>query len=271
VDDLRLALQLADLSDERTLTAFKAATTRPTVKADGSFVSQVDLNVEAALREAITQQRPDDVILGEELGKAEGYNDRVWTIDPIDHTNNFVRGIPVFATLISLIVAGQVEVGVVSSPAIRLRWWAQRGHGAHRSGRRDSLRVSTTRDLADAYISFAALHEWARRDKVDELVHLTRRVRFTYGSGGFLAHMLVAEGRLDASLDPWGHIWDLAPIQVIVEEAGGRFTDLVGMNHSAGGCAIVTNGLLHDSILNGLTRPPESRSEGQSRSTGIGR
>jgi histidinol-phosphatase len=195
--------------------------------------------------------RPADGVLGEETAAAGG-GARRWVIDPIDHTNNFVRGIPTFATLIALLVDGVADVGVVTAPALQRRWWARRGQGAFTDGDRP-LRVSTVDDVSEAYLSYAAAHVWQQRGQLDGLLDLTRRTRFVVGSGGFSAHMLVAEGLLEGSLDPWGQLWDLAPIQVIVEEAGGILTDTAGRPRSDGGCAVVTNAVLHDEILATLT------------------
>jgi len=216
-------------------------------KADGSLVSTVDIVVERKLRDELVRERPADAVRGEEetdFGTAV----RSWLIDPIDHTNNFVRGIPMFATLLALRVDERTELGVVSAPALGRRWWARHGRGAF-TAPATALRVSLVDCLADAYVSFAALHVWAERGRVGGILDVAKRCRFSYGSGGFWAHMLVAEGRLEASLDPWGQIWDVAPIQLIVAEAGGRVTDLAGVERIDGGCAVVTNGLLHDEIL----------------------
>ena len=218
------------------------------------------LEVERSIRAELTVHRPDDGFLGEETppsdgGPADGGRRR-WVVDPIDYTNNFVRGIPAFATLIALMADGVVEVGVVSAPALGRRWWARRGHGAFADdGRR--LRVSAVADLADAYLSYAAVHRWQERGRLDGILELSRRARFVYGSGGFWAHMQVAEGLLEASLDPWGKVWDLAAIQVIVEEAGGSLTDTSGVARVDGGCAVVTNGALHATVLSTLMAEPE--------------
>jgi histidinol-phosphatase len=256
VDDLTLALVLADLADRETLASFNTADVAIWTKRDGSLVSDTDVRVEAALCARLRQERPGDAVLGEEGGAhASTVSERCWIIDPIDHTNNFVRGIPVFATLIALRVAGEITVGVVSAPGLGRRWWAQRGHGAH-SDTGGPLRTSGVDDPTEAHISFAALDVWADRGCLPGVLALARRSRFVFGSGGFWAHMLVAEGRLEASLDPWGELWDIAAVQVIVEEAGGRLTDVVGVARPDGGCAVVTNGLLHPAVLATLTGAP---------------
>ncbi|HEU5160970.1 MAG TPA: inositol monophosphatase family protein [Streptosporangiaceae bacterium] len=251
MSDLALALRLADLADGRTAAAFGTGRVAASSKADGSLVSAVDVEVERSLRAEVRRHRPDDGFLGEETPPSAGGR-RQWVVDPIDHTNNFVRGIPTFATLIALMADGVAEVGVVSAPALGRRWWARRGEGAFTDDGRP-LRVSTVADIAEAYLSFGGVHVWQRRGLLDGIIDLSRRARFVVGSGGFSAHMQVAEGLLEASLDPWGKIWDLAPIQVIVEEAGGALTDTSGVARADGGCAVVTNGVLHDAVLSALT------------------
>lgn len=260
MDDLELALRLADIADAHTMRAFRAGAVAAWPKADGSLVSAVDMAVERQLRAELSRHRGSDAVVGEEEA-GTGSGNRRWLLDPIDHTNNFARGIPVFGTLIALEIDGAVDgaggVGVVSAPALGRRWWAAAGAGAFTDGG-TRLVVSPVADLSEAYLSFAALHVWDRRGKVRALVELAGRCRFTYGSGGFWAHMLVAEGKLEASLDPWGQLWDVAPVRVIVTEAGGRVTDVDGVPRTDGGSAVVTNGLLHQEIIDTL-RPKEGR------------
>lgn len=219
-------------------------------KADRSPVSAADLETERALHELLREHRPDDGVLGEELAETPG-GTRRWILDPVDHTDNYVRGVDVFATLISLEENGRTTVGVVSAPALGRRWWAARGQGAHArsDGAATPIRVSSVADLAGAHISYASLRRWDDRGLVPGILRISRAARYEFGSGCFWAQMLVAEGRCDASLDPWGKVWDNAASQVIVEEAGGRFTDLRGEPRIDQDCAIVTNGLLHEKIL----------------------
>ncbi len=248
MDDLALALVLADRADEITMDFFRRDDLEIRTKPDSSHVTEADLAAERALRELLRDHRPDDGVVGEEFDETPG-DGRRWIIDPIDQTNNYTRGIEVFATLIGLESAGEITVGVVSSPAMGRRWWAARGQGAFSSepGRTRRLQVSAVDDLAEAHVSFAALERWDGR--VPALTEVCGSARYTFGSGGFWAQMLVAEGRCDAALDPWGKVWDNAPIQVIAEEAGGRFTDLAGEPRIDQDCAIVTNGVLHEEIL----------------------
>jgi histidinol-phosphatase len=193
-------------------------------------------------------------VVGEEYGSSEaGAFRRRWIIDPIDGTKNYVRGIPVWATLLALEEGAEVTVAVVSAPALGRRWWASRGAGAFvRDGLSDAerrLHVSAVRELADAQLSFAGLEDWAELGRVDAVLALTDRCWRTRSFGDFWAYMLVAEGALDVALDPVVSLWDLAAPQVIVEEAGGRFSDLGGVRRPDGGDAIATNGLVHEAAL----------------------
>lgn len=252
MDDLALALTMADRADEITMRHFRRTGLDVQTKPDRSVVSAADTETERALRGLIAGHRASDAFVGEEFGDGGGSGAaRRWIVDPVDFTSNYVRGIPVFATLIGLEEAGEVTVGVVSAPALGRRWWAARGRLAYADGR--PIRVSAVADLADAHISYAALHRWAARDKAGQIVDIAGRARSDFSPGSFWAQMLVAEGRLDAALAPWGKIWDLAAGKIIIEEAGGRFTDLDGSPRIDQECAIATNGLLHDEILALLT------------------
>ncbi len=251
MDDLALALALADRADEITMDYFRRDDLDVRTKPDRSHVTEADLAAERALREILRDRVPSDGVIGEEFDETPG-GGRRWIIDPIDHTNNYTRGIEVFATLIGLEVHGEITVGVVSSPAMGRRWWASRGDGAYVSeaGRTRRLAVSAVDDLAEAHVSFAALERWG--DLIPDVAEICGAAHYTFGSGGFWAQMLVAEGRCDAALDPWGKLWDNAAIQMIVEEAGGRFTDLADEPRIDQDCAIVTNGVLHEEILTRL-------------------
>lgn len=252
MDDLSLALSLATVADELTLSGFRQEAVTASEKPDGSLVTAVDLAVESALKAELRAARPGDAVLGEETAGTVT-SGRTWVIDPLDHTVNFVRRLPEFATLIALLVDAKPYLGVVSAPALGRRWWAERGHGAFADGGAP-LRVSGVADVAEAYLSFAALPRWQAQGRLSGLLDLAARAKFTTGSGGFWAQMMVAEGRLDVCLDPWGELWDLAPIQVVVEEAGGRLTDVAGAARPDHGCAIVTNGILHEETLAALNR-----------------
>ena len=221
-------------------------------KADGSPVTEADRAVERELRARLAAARPEDGVIGEEYG-AEGGGERRWLLDPIDGTRNFVRGIPVFATLIALEVAGRIEVGVVSAPALGARWWAARGGGAHASGRR--VRVSQVASLDQAQLAYDSVPGFAVRGLEERFLGLARRCGRTRGFGDFWSHVLVAEGCVEVAVEPEVSPWDLAPLIVIVEEAGGRFTDLDGRARIDGGSAVASNGILHDVVLDALRQP----------------
>jgi histidinol-phosphatase len=221
-------------------------------KADGSPVTEADRTVERELRARLAAARPEDGVTGEEYGTAGG-GDRRWLLDPIDGTRNFVRGIPVFATLIALEVAGRIEVGVVSAPALGSRWWAARGGGAHASGRR--VRVSEVASLEQAQLAYDSVPGFAVRGLEERFLELARRCARSRGFGDFWSHVLVAEGCVEVAVEPEVSPWDLAPLIVIVEEAGGRFTDLMGRPRIDGGSAVASNGILHDVVLDALRNP----------------
>ena len=238
VADLELALRLADQADAITLPRFRALDLVVQTKPDRSPVTEADLAVEAELRAVLGSERPDDAVLGEEEGE-RGSGPRRWIVDPIDGTRNYLRGIPVWATLVALEEGGVVTTGVVSAPALGRRWWAGRGAGAFADG--EPIRVSDVLRVEDAAVSFGL-------DR--PLPPLADRAWHVRGFGDFWAHMLVAEGALDGAIDAVGvSLWDLAAVQVIVEEAGGRFSDFAGASRADGGSAVSSNGLLHEELL----------------------
>ena len=241
--DLDLALTLADMADAITTRAFRREDLVVDTKPDMTPVTEADRSVEQALRDELNRARPDDGIVGEEFGNRAGAGTRRWIIDPIDGTKNFVRNVPVWATLIAL----EGEVGVVSAPALGRRWWAARGLGAFAGG--EPIRVSKVDRLEDAQLSYGSLNGWEDQGGVERLIDLTRQCWRSRGFGDFWSHMLVAEGACEIGLDPIVDVWDLAALQVIVEEAGGVFTDLTGAARADGGSAISSNGLVHDAAL----------------------
>jgi histidinol-phosphatase len=249
--ELALAHELADAADAITLDRFRAVALRVERKPDLTPVSDADLAVEDAVRALLASRRPGDAVLGEEHGST-GTGPRQWVVDPVDGTKSFVRGVPVWATLVALQVEGSVDVGVVSAPALGRRWWAARGLGAH-AGRssRDArrLQVSGVSALADASLSYSSLSGWEVQGRLGGLLGLTRSVWRTRAYGDFWSHVLVAEGAVDVSCEPEVSLWDLAPLQVVVEEAGGRLTDLSGAARPDGGSVVCTNGALHDEVL----------------------
>nr|WP_237683460.1 inositol monophosphatase family protein [Nocardiopsis sinuspersici] len=245
---------MADAADRITLGGIGKADLEVREKPDSSLVTGVDIAVEQALLKLIDIKRPGDTVISEEMRHPhEGVRSgRCWIIDPLDHTSNYIRGIPVYGTLIALEDDGEPVVGMVSAPGIRSRWWAHTGRGAYANG--DPIHVSRVSELSDAYLTIAAPHRWDDAGLLPSLMDLTRRCRHLYGSGGFWGHMLVAEGRLDISLDPWGMPWDLAAVATIVSEAGGRFSDLNGKYSIDNQAAVLTNGILHETVLGFLGR-----------------
>ena len=221
-------------------------------KPDLTPVSEADRATEQGLRARIEAERPNDGVVGEEFGETEGSGGRRWILDPIDGTKSFVRGIPAWGTLIALEQDGEMVVGVVSAPALRRRWWASRGMGAFADGER--IRVSRVGALDDALLCFTSLTAFEEHRMGDAFRSLAARCWEARGFGDCWAHVLVAEGSADLAVEPVMNLWDNAAVQVIVEEAGGRFTDLEGRPRSDGGNAVTTNGLLHDEVLAVLAR-----------------
>ena len=247
--DLRLALELADAADAITLEHFQSATLAVRTKIDMSPVSEADEAVERALRERLERERPNDGIVGEEFGTT-GNAARQWVIDPIDATANYVRGIPVYGTLIALVENGTVTAGVISSPAMNRRWWAARGEGAFCNDR--PMHVSKIDAIENAHIAYASAKDWEKYGLGDRFLALMRRCTRARGFGDFWMHMLVAEGAIEIACEPQVAPWDMAAVQIIVEEAGGRFSDLHGHARFDGGSGVSTNGALHDEVLEAL-------------------
>jgi histidinol-phosphatase len=250
--DLGLALQMADAADAVTVPRFRSAGLLVETKPDRSPVSEVDRAAEQAMRALLARERPADGVLGEEFG-ADPVGERRWVLDPIDGTINYLRGIPVWGTLIALEQAGKVVVGVVSAPLLGRRWWASREGGAFGNGA--ALQVSRVGRLADAQLSYNAQVTFEEAGWGPQGLALSRRCWRTRGFGDFWSHMMVAEGAVDLAVDPIAAVWDLAPLQVIVEEAGGRFTDFTGAARLDGGNGVSSNGLVHDAALAILNDP----------------
>ncbi|QWC84753.1 histidinol-phosphatase [Nocardioidaceae bacterium] len=266
-DDLRLAHVLADDADAVSMDRFKALDLSVQTKPDLTPVTDADRDVEAGIRRTLAKARTRDAILGEEEG-ATGSGDRRWIVDPIDGTKNFVRGVPVWATLIGLEVEGEVVAGLVSAPALQRRWWATTGQGAF-TGKSlmkvSSIGVSSVSRLEDASLSYSSLQGWEERGRLEDFVQLTRRCWRTRAYGDFWSYMLLAEGAVDLACEPELDTHDMAALDVIVREAGGRFTSLTGVPGPHGGNALASNGLLHDAALSyvgdvdGSPGPPGER------------
>jgi histidinol-phosphatase len=253
-DDLRFAHVLADAADDITSRRFRALDLHVEAKPDLTPVTDADKATEESLRNVLSRARPRDAVLGEEFGRV-GAGPRCWVIDPIDATMNYVRGVPVWATLIGLMDGDQVVVGVVSAPALGRRWWAARGGGAW-TGRSltkaSRCRVSAVAKLGDASFSYSDVPSWEDNGRLAGFLELSRSVWRTRAYGDFWSHVLVAEGAVDISAEAVVTLWDLAALQVIVEEAGGAFTDLTGQPTPDGGSAVSSNGLLHAQVLEQL-------------------
>jgi histidinol-phosphatase len=234
--DLALALSLADDADAISMRHYRTRDLAVETKADLTPVTEADKAVEEALRTRLERERPNEAIAGEEYGVAEG--DVRWWLDPIDGTKQYARGLPIWATLIALERGGEVVVAVVSAPALGQRWWAVRGGGAFVDG--EPIRVSSVARLADAYVSTTSVRDFPAFTRLGAYVALAR----TYPD--FWQYVLVAEGRIEAGCDPLMAPWDVVAPKLIVEEAGGRFTEDPGL-------WLATNGLLHDEIRGVLT------------------
>ncbi len=253
-DDLRLAHVIADQVDAITMARFQAQDLVVESKPDTTLVSDADRAAENVVRAQLQRTRPRDAILGEEYGPA-GHAQRQWIIDPIDGTHNFVRGVPVWATLIGLAQVDRVVVGLVSAPALGRRWWASTGNGAW-TGRSLStarrLHVSRVWRIQDASLSYSSLGGWARHGRLRAFLGLAEGCWRTRAYGDFWSYMLVAEGAVDIACEPELELYDMAALVPIVEEAGGSFTSLDGVAGPWGGNAVATNGRLHDAVLQQL-------------------
>jgi histidinol-phosphatase len=258
-DDLRLAHVMADAADDLTLRRFKAVDLKVDTKPDLTPVSDADRAVEEAMRGTLRRARPRDAVVGEEFGRT-GWGARSWIIDPIDGTKNYVRGVPVWATLIALMEYGKVVVGLVSAPALGRRWWAVTEGGAWTGKsltKASRMRVSSVTTLEDASFSYSSFGGWEKMGRLDNFLDLGRACWRTRAYGDFWSHMMVAEGSVDLSAEPELSPWDMAALTVIVEEAGGVWTDVAGVPGLEGGSLVCTNGTLHDEViarLNGTAR-----------------
>jgi histidinol-phosphatase len=253
-DDLRLAHVLADAADSLTLSRFRAQDLRVETKPDLTPVTDADRTVEESIRGTLSRARPRDAVSGEEFGDT-GHGPRRWVLDPIDSTKNFLRGVPVWATLIALMDGDKVVAGLVSAPSLNRRWWAATGSGAYTGKSLSSatrMAVSKVAAIEHASLSFSSLSGWSALDREEAFLSLSRSVWRTRAFGDFWSYMLVAEGAVDIATEPEVALHDLAAPAIIVTEAGGRFTNLSGEDGPAGGSAIATNGLLHDTVVSRL-------------------
>ena len=271
-DDLRLAHVLADDADSTTMSRFKALDLHVMSKPDLTPVTDADQAVEEGIRRTLSRVRSRDAVLGEEQGSS-GHSQRQWIVDPIDGTKNFVRGVPVWATLIALAVEDEVVLGVVSAPQLQRRWWASKGHGAW-TGRSllkaTRCEVSDVRRLEDASLSYASIGGWDERGRLDDFLSLSRRCWRTRAYGDFWSYMLLAEGAVDLAAEPELEVYDMAALDIVVREAGGRFTSLAGTDGPYGGNALASNGHLHEAALAFLGTMPDDDLDPDARRPGPG-
>jgi len=236
---------------------FRALDLRVESKPDLTPVTDADKAAEESLRNVLRRSRPRDAVLGEEFGR-DGGGPRCWVIDPIDGTKNYVRGVPVWATLIGLMDGDQVVMGVVSAPALGRRWWAASDNGAWTGKsltKATRCRVSDVARIEDASFSYSSLTGWEERGVMPGFLGLARSAWRTRAYGDFWSHVLVAEGAVDISAEPEVSLWDVAALQIIVEEAGGVFTDLDGVARPDTGSVVCTNARLHQEVLDRLASP----------------
>lgn len=257
-NDLALAMRLADAADSITLARYQSIDLVVTTKPDNTPVTDADKATEEALRALLKNHRPEDGIVGEEFGNDAGGAERYWVIDPIDGTKNFLRGVPTWATLIGLIEKQSdgsevAVVGVVSAPALFRRWHASEGNGAFVSLNKAAptkINVSQVSEIKDASISYSDFIGWGER--LAPFQSLLADAWRTRGIGDFWSHMLVAEGAVDVAAEPSLALWDMAALDIIVREAGGRFTNMAGSDGSLGGSGLSTNSAIHEKIVNRL-------------------
>ena len=247
ISDLDLALKMADRADEISLKRFRAVDLMVESKPDRSPVTDADRAVEAELRAVVAKYRPSDSFIGEEFENS-GSSSRNWIVDPIDGTANYLRGVPIWASLIALRVDGLITTSVVSAPALGRRWWAHRGNGAFTQDVDGSVRVlqvSKISKIEDSSISYNNLQLWDQAGKLTKLVDLSRKVWRTRAYGDFYSYMLLAEGSIDLVAEHDLKIYDIAALVPIVEEAGGTFSDLAGALTEESSSVMASNGLLH--------------------------
>jgi histidinol-phosphatase len=257
-NDLALAMRLADAADSITLARYQSLDLVVTTKPDNTPVTDADKASEEAIRALLKSHRPDDGIVGEEFGEDAAGAQRYWVIDPIDGTKNFLRGVPTWATLIGLIEKQSdgsevVVVGVVSAPALFRRWYASEGNGAFVSvngGAPKRISVSQVSEIKDASISYSDFIGW--EDRLAQFQEILKSAWRTRGIGDFWSHMLVAEGAVDVAIEPKLAIWDMAALDIVVREAGGRFTNTAGVDGSLGGSGLSTNSAIHQKIVDKL-------------------
>lgn len=251
--DLHLALKLADAADEISLARFRALDLQVETKPDRTPVTDADRATEQAIKQILAAEAPEDGIIGEEFGNS-GQAERKWIIDPIDGTANYLRGVPIWATLIALSIEGKPVLSVVSAPALGRRWWAAPGSGAFTrdiDGTVRQLQVSKISELQNASLSYNNLQLWDTEGYLELLIALSRKVWRTRAYGDFYSYMLLAEGSVDIVAEHDLKIYDIAALVPIVELAGGQFSAIDGELTENSSSVLATNGALHhESLLN---------------------
>jgi histidinol-phosphatase len=248
---LSLGLEMCDEADRLALRWYRREV--PTErKPDRTFVTDADRSIERLIRDRISNLYPGHGFVGEEFGDEEAAAGVRWYIDPIDGTHNFIRGVPLFGTLLAVEVEGELQVGVISAPAMGERWFAARGMGAFhidRDGNRRRIRASGVTAVEDAQLIYTSRRENLRSGLMpgfDALIDACWRDR---GFGDFWGYALVAEGAAEAMIESGMHAWDVAAPLVIIEEAGGRVTDATGARDVWAATFVGSNGHLHEEIL----------------------
>src|SRR5690625_340094 len=252
-DDLRLAHVLADDADAQTMARFGSAELQVDTKPDETPVTDADRDVEELLRRTLERSRPRDSVVGEEYGTS-GNAPRRWVIDPIDGTKNYVRGVPVWATLIALMVENEVVAGVVSAPALSRRWWAAKDSGAFRGksiARATRCQVSDVDHVSSASFSYASLSGWEERGRLPDFLDLTRACARTRAYGDFWSYVMVADGSVDIAAEPEVSLHDMAAVCVVVSDAGGTCPQLSGAAGPLGAWALATCIPSYDGIHSG--------------------
>ena len=258
--DIELMKRLADESDAISLDRYSAQDLKIETKPDLTPVTDADRAVEVKIREILKSERSTDLVVGEEFGRPDviAPNSRYWVIDPIDGTKNFLRGVPIWATLIGLVHRDEsgvdrVVAGIVSAPALFRRWYAAKNFGAFtevNGGMATQIHTSKVTNLKDASLSFSDLAGWG--DRKNSYLNFLEKVWRVRGIGDFWSHMLVAEGAVDIAAEPALALWDMVPLAIIVQEAGGIFSDLEGNQGPFGKSGISANSALHPIFLDSI-------------------
>lgn len=254
MNDIELLQVLANAADDISLARFRALDLVVEAKPDRTPVTDADRAVEGKLRELLKLYRPTDEVIGEEMDKT-GDSNRSWIIDPIDGTANYLRGVPIWGTLIALRVDGEITTSIISAPALGRRWWAGKGRGAFTKDIDGSVRkitVSKIAKLEDSTLSFNSLEQWRNQGLLEQLLNLSTEVSRTRAYGDFLSYMFVAEGAIEIASEHDLKIHDIAALVPILTEAGGRITDLQGELTEDSSSVIATNTLLHEVVQDAL-------------------